>query len=431
MKKTIYILLGVSALLSLNSCFKEEDDIFSQSPAQRLNAAKVDYLSTLCAAEDGWVLEYFASESEQGYPLLMKFDEHTGVTIAAKNAVSSKGQYAEESSSYDVIDDDGSVLTFNTYNPLLHCFSDPGSNGIGHAGDYEFVILGMSDDGEVINLRGKKRGIETRLVKFHKAEGEGFYHWQNWEEYLTQIDNIKASMFSTKLNHLLMSASDGEYTLSGMGNGLFQFLREGGDAEMETETLSYIVRSDGTVHLVSPYTGTSGTLQLQNFRLGEDGMLHSADEGQEVLIKAQEPVELFKNKSVKWRINPDKSTGEYATLYQKVVADSKSVLNQTFNYFDINYYASHSTYRLAFKDGRYTGEFYIDITGTESIKFTYSGECSQTATGHLTNVPAYQEFLDKLTSTEYDIAIDSPLLPVDVTLTSRSNPSEKLVVNLN
>ena len=34
MKKTIAILLSVSCLFGLNSCFKTEEDIFDQSPAQ-------------------------------------------------------------------------------------------------------------------------------------------------------------------------------------------------------------------------------------------------------------------------------------------------------------------------------------------------------------------------------------------------------------
>ena len=54
MKKTIAILLSVSCLFGLNSCFKTEEDIFDQSPAQRLNKLTSDYREVLSGSENGW-----------------------------------------------------------------------------------------------------------------------------------------------------------------------------------------------------------------------------------------------------------------------------------------------------------------------------------------------------------------------------------------
>ena len=86
MKKTIAILLSVSCLFGLNSCFKTEEDIFDQSPAQRLNKLTSDYREVLSGSENGWVLQYFASETEQGYPFVMKFDKSGKVTSPATTA---------------------------------------------------------------------------------------------------------------------------------------------------------------------------------------------------------------------------------------------------------------------------------------------------------------------------------------------------------
>ena len=116
MKKTIAILLSVSCLFGLNSCFKTEEDIFDQSPAQRLNKLTSDYREVLSGSENGWALQYFASETEHGYPFVMKFDKSGKVTIAGNNSVSTGGVYKEESSTYDFVQDMSVVLTFDTYN---------------------------------------------------------------------------------------------------------------------------------------------------------------------------------------------------------------------------------------------------------------------------------------------------------------------------
>ena len=172
MKKTIAILLSVSCLFGLNSCFKTEEDIFDQSPAQRLNKLTSDYREVLSGSENGWVLQYFASETEQGYPFVMKFDKSGKVTIAGNNSVSTGGVYKEESSTYDFVQDMSVVLTFDTYNEIFHEFSSPQTDGVGHGGDYEFQMKGMSADKDTIYVMGKKSGIDMRLV--HAATEEDF-----------------------------------------------------------------------------------------------------------------------------------------------------------------------------------------------------------------------------------------------------------------
>lgn len=112
------------------------------------------------------MLQYFASETEQGYPFVMKFDKSGKVTIAGNNSVSTGGVYKEESSTYDFVQDMSVVLTFDTYNEIFHEFSSPQTDGVGHGGDYEFQMKGMSADKDTIYVMGKKSGIDMRLVRF-------------------------------------------------------------------------------------------------------------------------------------------------------------------------------------------------------------------------------------------------------------------------
>ena len=52
MKRVLLYLLLVAA--GLTSCQKDDDNVFDQSPDERLNATLADYQSKLAGAENGW-----------------------------------------------------------------------------------------------------------------------------------------------------------------------------------------------------------------------------------------------------------------------------------------------------------------------------------------------------------------------------------------
>ena len=59
------------------------------------------------------------------------------------------------------------MLSFSTYNDILHYFSDPAiyDQGNGLSGDYEFVMVDVPEDHQTIMLKGKKRGTYVRLTR--------------------------------------------------------------------------------------------------------------------------------------------------------------------------------------------------------------------------------------------------------------------------
>lgn len=130
--------LTASALLAIagiaaTSCSNKEDDIFDDAAAVRMDAAKADTKALLISAPNGWELSYFAdNEWEPGYIILMKFHNDESVEMAGSNAwvanaFMSQDRYAvqRETSLYKMISDDGPVLTFDTFNKMLHIFSEP------------------------------------------------------------------------------------------------------------------------------------------------------------------------------------------------------------------------------------------------------------------------------------------------------------------
>jgi len=140
MKKIINLIVCLVALL-LSSCVMEQPDLFTGSPAERLNKALKNDIDSLQHAGNGWAMEYFATTGSAGYTLLVKFSPSGQAVIAGKSELTGN-LLVTDSCLYQMIGDNGPVLTFNTYNKVLHAFSNPvNPDGYGLEGDYEFDVL--------------------------------------------------------------------------------------------------------------------------------------------------------------------------------------------------------------------------------------------------------------------------------------------------
>ena len=182
MKKIFNISVMLLALaLTTTSCFKnEEDDIFDKSAADRLEAAIKDYSDVLTSQGGKWAMEYFASTEEPGYVYVMDFKKDGSVLITGANkwVAIETATYdpkrvtfdpKSERSMWQVIADNGPVLSFNTYNKLFHLFANPedvpgteeDENGYGHDGDYEFDLMrtnAAGDTGTTVAVKGRFLG---------------------------------------------------------------------------------------------------------------------------------------------------------------------------------------------------------------------------------------------------------------------------------
>lgn len=190
MQKTIYVLLGLAALL-LPSCLKDDKQFFDQPAAARIDALVAQDKQLLESAPEGWRLSYYAGRdySGPGYSILMKFaDGH--VTMMGDNA----DPELVATTAYDVVKDEGPVLTFNTYNAVLHPLA---SASLGHPegiqGDYEFSMRATSSD--TIRLVGKKWGNEMLLTRLPKGA--------NFEEQLLGMLTIREGMTANAYDFIL------------------------------------------------------------------------------------------------------------------------------------------------------------------------------------------------------------------------------------
>jgi len=193
MKKVIYSLLFLLVTLSFQSCLHDEKDIFSENASERIEKAVTVDKQMLESSSNGWILHYYPGESYSGggYVYLIKF-KNGKVTVASEIT----GSDSTFTSDYAMIKDQGPVLSFDTYNPIIHVFGEATADNINSdEGDYEFIVSKATTDSIV--MTGKKWGnkmIMTRMPATTK-----------WPVY---IDSIGAMVDSVECNFKYMKGKD-------------------------------------------------------------------------------------------------------------------------------------------------------------------------------------------------------------------------------
>lgn len=203
-----------AAVTGVTSCNNEEADIFDASAAERLNAASALYSARLTAQPNGWAMQYYPTYDDEepngaGYLMLCRFNKDFTVDVSGYNwpywasvfnvesrdyemKVFYNKQYITDTSYWEVITDNGPVLSFNSYNNAMHLFSDPDyyETGTGFGGDYEFVIVDAPEDASYMMLKGKKRGTYNLLTPVEEGV--------DYETYLREVSNFQNVHFTDK-----------------------------------------------------------------------------------------------------------------------------------------------------------------------------------------------------------------------------------------
>ena len=431
--------LAVAAVATTASCSREEDDIWDRSAAERLDDARNTDLATLCAAQNGWEMLYFTANDNvsRGLNFLMKFNTDGSVTIAAKNS-DTGNDYTEETSTFDVISDDGPVLTFNTYNNLFHRYADPDpehtqvdSDGVGDGGDYEFKIMSINND--MIYMRGKKHGLE---VYMHRLADD-----VNWEQYFTDVEAMHERMFTSSIPTLWLTLADGSrYSITNAATQEMSLVRENGDAITETTKLSYVATRTGMrwIRSYSGHDNESATPPREFVFNAEGTYLVSTDFGGTAGATIKAPVlsELFPMQGPLWRIDPDNLGGQFVAAYKAVDTGLRAVDSRWFlGGMLFNYYMVSRTYSLRILiNTTAESRFYCNVipNGDSTVKFEFSGNGDVNASTVGSQVPQIAEFFDLLESTEFDITsvTGSELYPSRLLFTSKANANDFFYVDL-
>ncbi|MBR2291946.1 MAG: DUF4302 domain-containing protein [Prevotella sp.] len=168
--------------LTLQSCLKEQDEVFEESASARMSNYLTRVSEVLVSADNGWVLNYFPDRNQSygGYAYTLRFD---GQNVEAKTQLD--GGTDSFVSTYKLTNDDGPILSFDTYNDALHFFARPtASRYEAYDGDFEFVVMEVSDDQNTILLKGKRTGNLMQMIRLSTTP----------DDYLSAVAKVQAAM---------------------------------------------------------------------------------------------------------------------------------------------------------------------------------------------------------------------------------------------
>ncbi len=169
--KKIYLFLMVAVLALAQTSCSSDDRVFDDSSANRMENALNEYKELLVSAENGWCLEMFPGEAQEyvGVSIYLKFDKDGKVTATSdfpKIDGYDCGDLFE--SRYELIKQQGPLLSFVTYNPFIHAWSEPSNSDVdGYESDYEFVVTKAS--ASEFELKGRKRNVTLRMYALDKS----------------------------------------------------------------------------------------------------------------------------------------------------------------------------------------------------------------------------------------------------------------------
>ena len=236
---------------TFTSCAGEEDDIFDKTAAERLNESSAKYSARLEAQPNGWAMQYYPTyydESPQGsgYLILMRFNPDFSVDVSMDNRFSGNA-YATATSGWEVIKDNGPVLSFNTFNRCMHAFSDPedipwtsdNEQSEGCGGDYEFIIVDAPEDASYMMLKGKKRNTYNLLTPVEVGV--------DYQQYLADVKAFHNKIFSADAptGCYLCFGPDSIYRMDDASDGVPNIYPMGSDAIANESFHPFLVTKRG------------------------------------------------------------------------------------------------------------------------------------------------------------------------------------------
>ncbi len=436
MNKKLYIVPLLAAALQLTSCDENGGGIFDQSAAERLEQSKQDYKEALCAEGGIWEMEYFSNSEEPGYMFVCEFTADGAVVFHTDHKWIGNA-YKSEKSLWDVLSDNGTVLTFNSYNTLFHIFSDPdnitGTDaptndsgkdinelGYGHNGDYEFML--MENDGKSIRMVGKKRSLTMWL---HRLPAD-----TDIQAHLADIA-AKRNSFSKKFTTLCLTekATGARYDMAAFRTGVpsvVPYLSTNPYAQ--TVTGNGIFTANG-FRFMNPLIVTrmdDTTWEISDFTWNEEGALESDN----AIITAQAPGINLANQSQKWIFDYETASATVKGVYDAASEDLQENFKKKLSKITILYKTNSFSILFDVQGGACYdyGTIEFNEAGTETA-FTLT-EADRQSKKCEDGAPKFKELKEFLCG-EYYISNISPINPESIVFTSKANPEVFFTVNVS
>ena len=282
--------------LAQTSC-SSDDRVFDDSSANRMENALNEYKELLVSAENGWKLEMYSGENKEygGANLFLNFKKDGTVSIVSDYSTGVKAG-TTLTSNYELLKTQGPILSFSTYNDILHYWSEPSSSDVdGLEGDYEFIVVSASDKEFV--LKGKKRGVTLHMYAVDKN--------YDIKSALTKMIAVRNSCSKMKLFEVI-------YENKTLGVGKFS----GGYFQIDDFKSLYFATETG-IRLANPVT--IGSAQISEFEYdSKSGILIAKDVNLNIKpIDTRVPLSTFLNGT--WYFMFDDAEGEEYVMPVKFI----------------------------------------------------------------------------------------------------------------
>ena len=313
-----YITMGVAlATIALVGCSRfEEDDLFDESAALRIehNADKLQNI--LVNAPYGWVMQYYVGRGVsvfEGFNLFAKFESGGKVTLAGNHRFlrnGNAGKYTEYSSLYELIREDGLVLAFNTWNDVLTPFVDPVAHwaapenllkdGEGMQGDQNLVVMSMSEN-ELL-FRGERYDALIRMIKADR----------DWQTYIDDTQAMKNQITGEGINSYYITAEDETMYCVGLRDGRYR-ISDRIKNPLKIDSLSCCFTPTG---FRNERPDTIVGHVFQEFKMNEEGTALVNEDGT-VRIIATWDTSLAESTEIMW-IDAESLSDELLALYDQL-----------------------------------------------------------------------------------------------------------------
>jgi hypothetical protein len=307
--KTSIIAFGTLAAFGLfTSCTPEVEDTFGESAANRVAASQSRYYDILEAQTNGWALDFYPSDRiEGGVAYTARFKDGR-VTMSCEQDITNtvvSTTYTvgtPVSSAYRIFCETGVILTFDTYNPLFHYWSQPfQKHAKGYQSDYEFTFVSASADSVV--LRGKKYGNMLRMYPLKESA----------TSYISKVAFMHATLQPISRKRVV---ADGKVLPITMAYNLFTYEHQG-----SRRSVPFIHTPEGIRFYEPVFLNGVAVSQLAYDSSSRE--LRSAD-GRVVMPNPSAAEQLFLTAQKQWYFSYKWSTGEPSDMCDELAAIIKN-----------------------------------------------------------------------------------------------------------
>ena len=414
--KAKYILISLALATVFAACNRDEKDLFDKSASERAQAALDNANNVFTGAKNGWEMLYFANPTSCGYNMILRFKADGQVIATAKNETTTRNKLLTDSvSTWDIKNDYGPIITFDTYNSVIHAWSDPGNDGDGLLGDYEFLILHA--DSSFIKLKGKKHSAYCYLYPLEEGVTEA--------QYFAEVEANQKKMFGNS-NLLHLQASGKEYLLRDGATGIFTLTDLGVVAVGEDPDINPFAVTRTGIQMMVPFLDLKAlTYTLQNGELtGEDSKIVPNNPASYI----KEYIEIL---SGSWTIDITDVNDSVANLIETINAVLKATYKNNKKNASVNSLVFKKTTKGLVLVFNYYGNsskstismnYLFDIVAEGgALNISYNGPADDNAQKTLNAFPDIEVLLNTLSGT-YDAVADDPINPTaGIKLTNKSN----------